>query len=393
MKSKCLLIDPLQCTPYYNSCLLDALVKKGQKMVYVTTVFPHAESPIPLGVEVRYCFFYLVRMLGRIASSHHFLRRVLRVIEYPINLLALIIYILLNRIKLVHYMWAMLPTVDLFVIRFLMFIGCRVVYTAHDPFPHEFRISHRKKYTRIYHHVDYIIALTNFTRNEIINHAGVSASKISVIPHGDFDYVLAQYPCNEALVKKVRRLAEGRSVISFLGMIRPYKGLKYFIEAFELIKHLKIDTFFLVAGSPRFADKKELEELLSQKCDSKDCYIDLRFLTISDLKAYLSVTDVLVQPYIVGASQSGNTVMAYSAGIPVVCTDVGGMAEMVEEGQSGYVVPSKDSQAIADAVVKCLERDNYIRMSKNARRLAVEKYNWCDIAAQTIKVYHQFIRD
>lgn len=387
MKTPVIVIDACQYSPNYNNCLLDALVKRGEKVVYATTVFPHAESPIPPGIEVRYCFFYLARMLGRITSSN-FPRRVLRAIEYPVDLLVLIAYILLKRIKLVHYMWVVLPTIDLFIIRILRYFDCRVVYTAHNPFPHDFKASHLKKYSRIHRQVDHIIALTDFTRNEIVKRAKIPADKISVIVHGDLDYVLGQYATNEVLVDKVRQQAGGRHVISFLGLIRPYKGLDYFVKAFQLIKRQQPNTFFLIGGSTRFAEQRQLEELISQYCHPKDCYVDLRYLPISDIKAYLSVTDVLVQPYI-SASQSGNTIMAYSAGIPVVCTDVGGLAEMVENGRTGYIIPLQDPQAIADAVVKCLQGDNLATMSAIARSWAAERYNWRTIAAQTAQVYHQ----
>jgi glycosyltransferase involved in cell wall biosynthesis len=329
-------------------------------------------------------------MLGRLTSSHHFLRRVLRAIEYPINVLALLVYILAKRIKVVHCMWVVLPTIDFFTIRILRFAGCRVVYTAHNPFPHEFKASHLKKYSRIYRQVDHIIALTNFTRNQIVKHAKISTEKISVIPHGDFNYVLSQYPCNEALAEKVRRLAGDKRVITFIGAIRPYKGLEYFIKAFELIKRLKSNTFFLIAGSTRFANQKQLERLLSASCDPRDRYVDLSHFPVSDLKAYLAVTDVMVLPYVSGASQSANTVMAYVAGIPVISTNVGGLAEMVEDGKTGYVIAPQDPEAIADAVAKCFDGDNYEKMSHNARLAAAEQYSWGKIAEETAAVYQRF---
>jgi glycosyltransferase involved in cell wall biosynthesis len=84
--------------------------------------------------------------------------------------------------------------------------------------------------------------------------------------------------------------------------------------------------------------------------------------------------------------------MAYSEGIPLVSTNVGGLAEMIANSRTGYVVPPKDPQAIANAVKKCFEEDNYVRMSKNARQFVMEKYNWDNIAAQTLTVYKNVIK-
>jgi glycosyltransferase involved in cell wall biosynthesis len=278
------------------------------------------------------------------------------------------------------------PTIDYWAIRLLRIMGCRVVFTAHNPLPHEEKPSSLRKYSRMYRAADRIIALTNFTQNEIASRCGVSARKISVISHGDFSYVFSRYPCNNELAESVRRAARQRRVISFLGHIRPYKGLKYFAQAFRLIKQQVPDSFFLVAGSLLIGNQKELTEMLSQSCEADDLWCDIRFIPTPDMKAYLSVTDVLVQPYVT-ASQSGNTVMAYAQSIPVISTDVGGLGEMTDDGETGFVIPSRDPRALADAVEKCLEEDTYARMSENARQIAAEKYSWDSIATQTLAVY------
>ena len=148
------------------------------------------------------------------------------------------------------------------------------------------------------------------------------------------------------------------------------------------------DSFFLVAGSVLVGNKKDWQEKLALSCKSEDLWTDIRFVPAEDIKAYLSVIDVLVQPYI-SASQSGNTVMAYAAGIPVISTNVGGLGEMTEDGKTGYVIDPGDSEAIADAISRCFEGNNYEKMSHNAHRAVVEQFNWETIAEQTAAVYRQ----
>jgi len=82
--------------------------------------------------------------------------------------------------------------------------------------------------------------------------------------------------------------------------------------------------------------------------------------------------------------------MAYAAGVPVISTDVGGLGEMTEDGKTGYVIAPGNPKAIADAIIKCFEGDNYEKMSQNARRAAAEQFNWEKIAGQTAAVYHRF---
>jgi len=380
-----LVIDACQFTANYNYCLLDALAKRGEQITYATTKFAHGYIPDPKGVKVLRCFFYLARVVSKVTSSRA-VRRFLRAVEYPLNVCFLLIYLLVRNIKVVHFMWVVSPWLDYSVIRLLKLTGRRVIYTAHNPFPHEQKADDIETYCRIYRSVDHIITLTDYSRNEIVAHCGLDAEKISAIPHGDYEALFSHYGYNNDLAQEVRHKAGDRKIIVFLGGIRPYKGLDFFIEAFGLIKRRIPESFFLVAGSVQIGDKKQLEDKLARGCEPDDLWADIRFLPVADLKAYLSVIDILVQPY-TSASQSGNTAMAYSAGIPVISTDVGGLAEMTEDGKTGYVVAPRNSEAIAEAVGKCFEGDRYTNMSANARRAAKEQFGWEKIAALTAAVY------
>jgi glycosyltransferase involved in cell wall biosynthesis len=388
-KETYLVIDACQFSANYNYCLLDALAKKDEQIVYATTKFAHGHIPDPPGVTVLCCFFFLARLAGTITSSGP-VRRFLRAVEYPMNLLFLLSYVLIKRIKVVHFIWVVSPWLDYRTIKILQLTGCRVVYTAHNPFPHEPKAGDIRKYSRIYQRVNHVIALTNYTRNEIIAHCGIPSEKISVLPHGDYEALFSRYGCNDDLAERVRQKAGNRKIIAFLGHIRPYKGLEVFVDAFGLIKQRLPDSFFLVVGSVLVGDKKDWEEKLAESSKSDDSWTDLHFVPVEDIKAYLSIIDVLVQPYI-SASQSGNTVMAYAAGVPVISTNVGGLAEMTEDGKTGYVIAPGNPEAIADAVSKCFEGDNYEKMSQNARRAVVEQFNWKKIAEKTAAVYRQAI--
>ena len=388
IKQPYLVIDACQFSANYNYCLLDALAKKGENIVYATTKFAHGHIPSPPDVTVFRCFFFLASLAGRVTSSGP-VRRFLRAIEYPLNLFFLLTYVLIKRIKVVHFIWIVSPWMDYQLIKLLQLAGCHVIYTAHNPFPHEPKTGDIRKYSRIYQRVDHVIALTNFTRNEIMAHCGISPEKISVLPHGDYQALFSRYGCNDDLANNVRQKAGNRKIIAFLGHIRPYKGLEVFVDAFKLIKQRIPDSFFLIAGSVLVGDKKSWEEKLALSCKPDDLWADIRFVPVEDIKAYLSIIDVLVQPYI-SASQSGNTVMAYAAGVPVISTNVGGLGEMTEDGKTGYVIAPGDPEAIVEALSKCFEGDNYEKIARNARQAAAEQFNWEKIAEQTVAVYRQF---
>ena len=383
--NKYLFIDSCQYTPNYNYCLLEAMAKDGNKILFATTESIYDYMPDPPGVAVLKCFFLVSGLINKLINFRK-IRRFLRALEYPVDMFFLLCYIIVRKIKVIHFIWIVSPWLDLYIIRLLNHLNCTVIYTAHNSFPHDYAAKQIAAYSRIYHEVDHIIALSDYTKQDIISRTGVEPRKITVIPLGDYTSLFSRYVPNTALASKIKQFAAGKKVISFLGVIRPYKGLDFFIEAIPLIKAEIPDSCFLIAGSPLGVDTIKLLSRIKDLKDKVDLWADIRYLPNSDLMACLSVTDVLVQPYI-SASQSGNTVMAYAAGVPVVSTNVGGLAEVTEDNETGYVVPPGNPTAIADAVLKCFAGNNYQRLSTNARHVASVKYNWGNIASQMADVY------
>jgi glycosyltransferase involved in cell wall biosynthesis len=380
-----LIVDACQFTPPYNYCLMDALVRGGSQVHYATTEFAHGDALEPDGVHVSKGFFFLARVAGKVSKSAA-LRRFLRAVEYPIDCVWLFSLIVAKNLRIIHFMWVVAPAYDALLMRLLKRCGRRIVLTAHNPFPHDHDAGDIEKYCRVYREADRIIALTAHSKRQIVEHVPEAAERVTVIAHGDYGPLFSRTGFNESLFSQVKQKAGRKRVLSFLGGIRPYKGLEVLIEALPLIRALGDDYFFLIAGSVVEPRERPGWSRVTEALAGDDVWCDIRFLPTEDFKAYLEVTDVLIQPYL-SASQSGNTVMAYAAGKPVISTDVGGLREMTEDGRTGYVVPPNDPCAIAAAVGKCFEPGRYESLSEAARRNAREKYSWTTIARQTQHVY------
>ena len=77
--------------------------------------------------------------------------------------------------------------------------------------------------------------------------------------------------------------------------------------------------------------------------------------------------------------------IAYSFGKPVITTDIGSIPEVVENGKRGYVVPPKDANALAEAIINVLDDDELIgQMEKNAYKKAQE-LSWDNIAKKILR--------
>jgi glycosyltransferase involved in cell wall biosynthesis len=100
---------------------------------------------------------------------------------------------------------------------------------------------------------------------------------------------------------------------------------------------------------------------------------------------------VVVLPYI-EASTSGVISVAYTFAKPVVATTVGCLPEMVEDGRTGFLVPPRHPQALADAIVRLL-RDPALRheLGGNGRQKIDTEWSPESVARQTLAVYRRAI--
>ena len=384
-KDKVYLIDPASYSTYYTYCMAKSLADQGFNVRLITSEFLYESVKPPKNIEVSYSFFKISTLLNKLLHSN-FLRRFVRSLEYPIDLFILYIRLVRNKAKIVHYIWVVIPLLDLIMIKSLKILGIKIIYTAHNPLPHELKSWDKWQYGMIYKSVDQIIVLTDYVKETILKNWDIKSDTISIIPHGDFDFILTQQNSNSALKKELRATFNGSKVVGFVGLVRPYKGLEYLIRAFAVVTGTKLNVRLCIVGNC-YEEIDHYLSLVKELGISDLVTIDFRYVPLSDLLAYLDMIDIVVMPY-VEASQSGNTVMLYKKGIPVIATDVGGLKEMIINEKSGIIVPPKDTRALSDAIVKLLnDKNKYQEYVSFAKDLANTEYNWERIAKKTIDVY------
>jgi len=129
----------------------------------------------------------------------------------------------------------------------------------------------------------------------------------------------------------------------------------------------------VIAGE--FYDDKSFYEALIEK-HQLGPYLHLHdgYVSDEDVAAYFSAADVVVQPY-VSATQSGVAKIAYHFERPLIMTDVGGLAEMMPDGEAGLVVPPEDPAALAEAVLRFFKNDMRGSLTEGVRREKA-KYTW-----------------
>jgi glycosyltransferase involved in cell wall biosynthesis len=144
-------------------------------------------------------------------------------------------------------------------------------------------------------------------------------------------------------------------IILFFGRIWPYKGLEYLIRAEPLITSKVPEARIVIAGTG------EDFERYSRLMVNPDRFEVYNHYVSDEKRAELfRRASVVVLPY-VEASQSHIISIAYRCGKPVVATRVGGLPEMVDHGETGFLVAPRDVDALADAVVRLMQNEKLRR--------------------------------
>jgi glycosyltransferase involved in cell wall biosynthesis len=145
------------------------------------------------------------------------------------------------------------------------------------------------------------------------------------------------------------RLGLTRKTLLFFGYVRAYKGLEYLIRAMPLITP-EVDAELLIVGE-FYDDRSRYDALVRDLGLGERVKIVAEHVPDEEVGEYFAAADLVVLPY-VSATQSGITQVAYAFGLPVVSTKVGGLPEVVRDGETGYIVPSRSESALAGAVVR-----------------------------------------
>jgi len=176
------------------------------------------------------------------------------------------------------------------------------------------------------------------------------------------------------------RLGLDGDVVLFFGYVRRYKGLDTLLRAWPRVRARRPAT--LVVAGEFYEDAQPYRRLAAEAGGEAAVRLLDRYLPDEEVEAVFKAADVVVLPYR-SATQSGVTHVAYALGVPVITTDVGGLAETVQPGRTGLVVPPERPDALADAIVRYFEEDLGPGMRRHIAALR-DAHSWDALAAETI---------
>lgn len=221
--------------------------------------------------------------------------------------------------------------------------GKKMVLTVHDPFPHTGEITARKmfNYKMAMKMVCHFVLLNDKQKEQFCKSYHVRPEQVLINRLGVYD--------NISTFVRPQESVTSHNVL-FFGRISPYKGIEYLCQAMLKVKEQVPDATLTIAGG----GKMYFDIAPYQKQDWVK--VINRYVGMEELAGLLQHCALSVCPY-TDATQSGVIMTSYSLCKPVVATNVGGLGEMVDNQKTGLLVPPKDVDALAHAIIALLNDD------------------------------------
>ena len=185
-------------------------------------------------------------------------------------------------------------------------------------------------------------------------------------------------------VSPIDEFCDGKLNILFVGRLEKQKGVNYLIKAYGLIKQ-EIPNSRLIVVGPGVRLRRKYEKQVNR--DKLEDVIFVGGKSQDELPRYYKTADVFCAPATDLESFGIVLLEAMAVGKPVVATNIEGYNSVVAHGDDGLLVPPRDDQGLAQALISLLT-DESLRQQMGARgRLKAEQYDWKLVAQRVMDYY------
>ena len=247
--------------------------------------------------------------------------------------------------------------------------------------------------------VDLFITLTDADAHTMVKYRFASKENVRVLQY-EFGVDLNKFnPDNidKIHLEEVRKeyhLQDGVPVIGFVGRMIGAKGILDLFEAYKQIRAQGIKAKLIFLGDVLPSVKDRTSSLVLKNCVQESGFEDdvVFFGWHEDLPLYLSLMDVVVLPsHYEGFPRI--PVEAGAMGRPSICTATSGAEIAVRDGKTGFIVPIKKPESLAEAIKKIITDPDLARnMGNAARQRVVDFFDQNKIVDQQIQIYQEFLK-
>lgn len=235
-----------------------------------------------------------------------------------------------------------------------------------------------------------VATISSALRRDLVKR-GIEESKVFEVPNGvDTDFF---QPCdpNAELIAKYG--LAGHMVIGFVGSFYFFEGLEYLVDAVKLLLQKRQDVKLLLAGEGEALDR--LRERIPE--DLKGHFIFAGKVPHAEVRQYYSVMNVVVYPRVKSRLTELTTPLkpleAMAMEKVVIGSRVGGIRELVKDGETGFLVEAENPEAIVECLSMLADnREKQREMGKRARAFVERDRDWHGIVKRYINVYQGMVQ-
>lgn len=232
---------------------------------------------------------------------------------------------------------------------------------------------------------DRILSVSEDLKLHIVN-LGIKPEKVLVVPNGvDIEKFR---PAKKENARNLLNLPQDKKIVLFVGALRKIKGVDYLIEAAK--SFVDKDTELFMVGRD-----DGLKKSLEKRAQELKIANFIKFtgpVNHEDIPLWISAADILVLPSL--SEGRPNVILeALACEIPVVATDVGGIPELLIEGETGYLVPAKNPVELSKRISRLLSDESLReKMGKLGRKSVIQRgLTWEAHGKKTVDIYTELL--
>jgi len=233
-----------------------------------------------------------------------------------------------------------------------------------------------------------VIATSDSMKSEVCDHFRLPWEKVGIIPNA-IDSGKYQGSVDRGAVRARYGVQSHEKLVLSVGRLVPQKGIEYLIQAVPNVAWRHPETKFAIVGEGWYRD--HLQYLAGTTGQAWRINFT-GFIPDHELIALTMSADVLVmssiyEPFGIVALEG------MAAGVPVVASQVGGLAEIIEHDKTGILVHPRNPDSISWGINNVLSNRDHARwLAENAKEKIQKTYSWEAIAKKTVKLYKEVVR-
>jgi glycosyltransferase involved in cell wall biosynthesis len=169
------------------------------------------------------------------------------------------------------------------------------------------------------------------------------------------------------------------------------KGVGEFVKAARLLKESNVDARFILAGYPDSGNPASVPEEQLNAWQNEGV---IEFLGHQeDMPTVIEASHVMCLPSHGGEGVPKVLLEAAACGRPIITTDTPGCREVVRDGYNGLLIPARNSNSLADALLQLINNTTLrTQMGQRSREIALADFSSESAIAQTLKCYEELIK-